>query len=368
MSATEDAQSPADSVRIAAVGDILLAAGPVASARDPQALFAPVRNLLADCDVAFGNLECTLPGDGATVPTEPRVVSTPELIRSVQTAGFTVLSLANNHVFDHLQAGFHRVRNLLQGMGVAWFGAGDDPAQAAAPAVIDVRGLRLAFVGAVDESSGVHRFAGPDQWGVAPLDMERLTTQIKQLKQQADHVIVSPHWGEERFGVPSPRQIEQAHAMVDAGASMVLGHHPHVIQGLEMHCGCPIIYSLGNFVANDVPFRDGDVMRWNRTERTSCVVVAELTRSGVGGVRQVATFDDGCQVRPDDSGFGDRRIAKANRALARGVTLKRYRREYLWVKTVKPALTHLRWGRLKKLRWRNVRRACHNLLKSRQIE
>jgi poly-gamma-glutamate synthesis protein (capsule biosynthesis protein) len=149
---------------------------------------------------------------------------------------------------------------------------------------------------------------------------------------------------------------------------MVLGHHPHVLQGLEIYRGCPIIYSLGNFLAAEVHYESGDVLRWNRTERTGCVLLADLHRGGVANVRQVPTFDDGRALGIDRSGFGRRLISRANRAVARGVTLRRYRREHLWVKTIRPILSHLRWSGLKALRWSKVRKAVHSIFQARRAE
>src|SRR5690606_18502259 len=137
-----------------------------------------------------------------------------------------------------------------------------------------------------------------------------------------------------RFLLPSPQQLRQARMLVESGASLILGHHPHVLQGLETYCGVPIIYSLGNFLADDVYFSDGDAIRWNRLERTGCILLLELTSSGVQVVRQIPTFDDGHLVRVDGSGFGERRIRRSQKAIARGVSARRYRLEYLWVKTI----------------------------------
>ena len=165
--------------------------------------------------------------------------------------------------------------------------------------------------------------------------------------------------------IPSPTQIDDARALVGAGASIILGHHPHVLQGMEFHQGAPIIYSLGNFIADEVYFSDGDAIRWNRAERTGCILVAELDAKKVANVRQLPTFDTGRLVEIDESGFGSRRIEKTRRAILHGVTLSRYRREHLWVKTIQPILMHLRWSELKKLRLRQLRQAFRRLLQAR---
>lgn len=357
-------------LRLAAVGDLLLPCDPrgIVPDRRPEGLFDAVADIFAGCDVVLGNLECTLPGDGPCVPTEPRVVATEELVRAVGQAGFTHVTLANNHMFDCLHAGFTRTRRFVMGMGVSCFGAGDDLSDAFAPAFAEAAGIRITFLGAVDECTGVSQFADQGRWGVAPLDMDRLLPQISKLAEQVDHVVVSAHWGEERLGIPSPSQIAQAHAMVDAGASMILGHHPHVLQGLEVYRGAPIIYSLGNFVANEVYWTDGDAVTWNRTERTGCILLAELTRDSIEIVGQIPTYDDATRVTVDETSFGAKRIARVNRALSRGVTLKRYRREHLRVKTIKPILAHLKWSELRRIRWRHFRKALGTIFRAGRAE
>ena len=352
-----------DFIRIGAVGDILLTrrTGPLCGRRDSFLISQEVQQLLSQCDIVFGNLECTLKGDGPTVCTEPRVVSTPELVGQVKAAGLTVVSLANNHMFDCLEAGFHEMRRILDELNMVSFGAGDCLAEATKPTIVEKNGIRLAFLAGVDELSGPSHFATERHCGVPPIDIGRMSRQICELRDQVDHVLVSLHWGEERFGIPGPVQVEQAHVLVEAGASLVLGHHPHVIQGLEMYKKVPIIYSLGNFVADDVYFTDGDVMTWTRTERTGCILQVDLTKTRVSNIRQVATHDTGRQVDMDCSGFGERRIARTNRAVAKGVSLGRYRREHLWVKTVAPVLKYLKWSKLKTLRFRQIKNALRGL-------
>jgi poly-gamma-glutamate synthesis protein (capsule biosynthesis protein) len=335
---------PSQPVRLAALGDLLLTAGADGRgpARDPAAIFAEVRPLFADADLVVGNLECTLRGNGACVPTEPRVVAAEDLIRAVAAADIRVVSLANNHMFDCRTEGFHRLRGLLDELGVKHFGAGDSEEEAAAPAIVHVGGMRLGFLGAADPRTGPSGFADGDAPGVAPFRLGDLVGRVHQLRPQVDHVVVSLHWGEERFSIPSPTQIEQAHALADAGASLILGHHPHVLQGLEVYRGVPILYSLGNFVACEVPFSDGDRLTWNRKERTGCVLQVELSAGRAHVVSQDPTYDDGRSVTVDGGGFGTRHLAHVNHALAQGVTRGRYRRESFWVKTVLPVLAHLK--------------------------
>ncbi len=356
-------------MRLAAVGDLLLTTTPDGTPlRAAEALAAGLALLWRGYDCVLANLECTVEAGAGVVPTEPRVIVPPETIRAVLASGITVVTLANNHAFDGLEAGFRKLRGLLDEMGVAHFGAGETRAEAAAPAFVEVRGLRLAFIGAVDERSGPNRFAGPESPGVAPLDVERLATDVRQLREEVDHVIVSLHWGEERLPIPSPRQVGNARALAEAGASLVLGHHPHVLQGFEVHEGVPIAYSLGNFVADDVPFTSGDRIVWDRRGRTGLLVEATLGPDGVCEARPRPVVDSGRTVTFDPSGIGDRMVGRAGRALARGVTLGRYRRAYFWVTTMRPIFAHFRWSRLKTLRWSKIRRALASLVRAGRAE
>lgn len=366
----EPPEISASDVRVAFVGDLLLAPPPdgYPYPRRAELVSEEIRRLFHQQDIVFGNLECALAGEGPCVPTEPRVIASVELVRAVQRVGFDVVSLANNHTFDRLQHGFEELRRFLGDLRLRHFGAGMNLREAAAPAIVEAGGVRIAFLGAADRRSGTGQFAGENQWGVALLDVDRIAAEIRQLRGEVDHVLVSVHWGEERFSIPSPVQVEQAHALVDAGATMLIGHHPHVLQGMEVYRGAPIVYSLGNFVADEVHFTDGHVVRWNRTGRTGALLLATLGKKALREFRLVPTYDTGLVVELDRSGYGPGRIARTSRALVRGVTPRRYRREHLWVKAVKPALGYLRWERLMRLRWRHVRKAIGLLRQSRTAD
>lgn len=349
--------SSSTTIRIAAVGDLLLTSEPdAASGRGLEALSDEIRQLFASCDVVLANLECTLPAT-ATVATEPRVFTSETQLRSIRRAGINLVSLANNHAFDALDEGFRQLTGQLKRQQLACFGAGMHLTEAERAAVVTVNGIRLAFIGQVDVSSGMHRFAGAMNSGVAPLAAEDLCRRIQSLRQEVDHIIVSPHWGEERFRFPSPQQILQGRSFIEAGASLVLGHHPHVLQGMELYRHAPIIYSLGNFLANPVYWDNGDHLTWSRFERTGCILLAELTRDGIRSVEQIPTFDDGTAIHIERSGWGERCLAGANRMLATGVSPARYRREAFRVRTLRPLLAQLRWEKLRRLRPEHFRKA-----------
>ena len=349
-------------IRMAAVGDLLLTTRPGATTpgRGLKALSNEVREIFESCDVIFANLESTMPGP-RTVTTEPRVVASEIQVRSLQDAQIDVVSLGNNHAFDCLEEGFHRMRSILDDLGINWFGAGDNLKEALRPAIMEVKGIKLAFVASVDKTSAPSHFADKTQMGVAPSGPQQICQVIQELRSQVDHVIVSPHWGEERFRIPSPEQIRKAHAFVDTGASMVLGHHPHVLQGMELYKGAPIAYSLGNFLANYVYWEDGDFLNWDRAGRTGCILLLKIDAQRIHSCRQILTFDDGATICLDKSRRGRRYLRKVNEMLASGITPKKYQRETFRVRKLWPIYSHLRWSELHRIRPAHFRKALRHI-------
>ncbi|RLB63698.1 MAG: CapA family protein [Deltaproteobacteria bacterium] len=339
-----------NSIRLAAVGDLLLTADPGGGpSRGLEALSCQIRDLFASCDLVFANLESTLPGKGR-VPTEPLVLSSEKQIQSLKDSGINIVTLGNNHAFDCLDEGFQKLTDVLNGLDIPWCGAGLDYEEASRPIIAEVNGVSVALLGVVDKSSGPYSFADDSTSGVVSLNVERICQSIKNLKEKVDHVVISPHWGMERFRIPSLEQIEQAHAFVDANASMVLGHHPHVPQGLEFYSEAPIAYSMGNFLANTVYWSHGDHLTWSRFEQTGMILLAEINTDSVLNVEQIPVFDDGVTISIDKSGQGDQYLKKVNHLLSRGVTEKSYRREKFYVQTVKPIVAQLKWSKLKRVR------------------
>ncbi len=351
-------------IRFGAVGDLLLSTRPNSDTpgRGVEALADDVCELFASCDIVLANLECTLPGR-QKVPIEPRVVSTETQVRSLQNSGVGIVSLANNHIFDCMEQGFKNTRDTLKTIGIPCFGAGCNLTEALRPAIIDAKDFRLGFLGAVDKTTGLSYFANETSFGAAPLCEKNVCQMIQNLRRDVDHVIVTLHWGKERFRIPSPQQIMQARKCVDAGASMVLGHHPHVLQGMEIYRNAPILYSLGNFIANDVYYSNGDSFTWSRFERTSCVFIAELSANGVNNFTQTPVLDNGEKVFVDTSRWGVKCLNKVNQRLINGVTPKRYRREKFYIEFVKPILNHLKWSELHRLRPRHFHKALQLIWK-----
>lgn len=347
-------------LRLAVLGDLLFThpPGQTDNCRGLEALTDELRQLLRSCDLVVANLECTLPGS-PQVATEPRVFADPRQIDSLTNAGIQVVSLANNHAFDGGDEGFNRLTAQLGALGISHCGAGANRLQASAPLLLECKGLRLAILAAVADSSGMYRFASNASSGVAHLEPHRICRQIAALRQLNYQVLVLPHWGEERCRWPSPQQVEQAQAFIQAGACLVAGHHPHVIQGLCRQASGLIVYSLGNALANPVYWDSGDCLRWNRFERTGGLLLAELCSEGVTSFQQLALLDDGRHLGIDHSWRGRHALQRANRFLRGATSPSRYQLELFRVRTLLPLLGQLRWHRLRRLRPEHLRKALH---------
>ena len=235
------------SVRLVFTGDIMLDMIPgavLAQGVDPFVPFGPV---FKEADFVVGNLECVVATRGDqfrkpyTFMVHPRAIPTLD-------KWFDAFSIANNHTGDFGDAALLEELDLFAGK-VPLFGGGKNLAEARKPLIIDRNGVRIAVLG-YNEFIPEEFAAGEDDPGVAWSVDEHVLADIKAAREthRADVVLPYMHWGWEYEPEPSDRQKQFARAMIDAGASAVIGGHPHVTQGAEIYKGKPIVYSLGNFV------------------------------------------------------------------------------------------------------------------------
>ena len=233
------------------VGDILVAERPgalIARGVDPFQPFAP---LLGSHDLRIGNLECVV-ATGGTALAKPYTFRADPGVLPVLKRHFDAMSLANNHSGDFGKAAFAEQLDLMRGAGLAGFGGGRNATEAHAPLVIERNGLRIALLGYLEFKPRSFE-ADATRPGVAwSGEDEQVIEDIVAARSvhHADIVIPFMHWGWEEEAQPSPRLRAFARRMIDAGADMVVGGHPHVTQGAEVYRGKPIVYSLGNFLFN----------------------------------------------------------------------------------------------------------------------
>lgn len=257
-------------VTLAAAGDIMLSRTverKMVEKGDWKYPFLKVAEITREADLAFGNLETTI-YPGQAIPSGSFTFRTdPKAIEGLKHAGFDVLSLANNHTMNFGYAGMKSTVENLDAAGIGHVGGGIGKDAVYAPAVREAKGIKfgfLAYTYARDE-----QYRGGEMFGTAYADAAEMAAQVAELKKSADVVIVSMHMGTEYATAPHVTQVRFARAAIDAGAALVIGHHPHVVQTFEKYKEGYIIYSLGNFVFDQM---------WS--EETRLGAVATVTFGG----------------------------------------------------------------------------------------
>lgn len=236
-------------VRIALVGDIMLGgtATEFVERHGYDYPFEYVADELARGDLAFGNLEGPLTVRGEPVDKQFVFRTPPDKVApALARAGFDVFSLANNHSLDYGPHGLFDTLAALEDVGMKAAGAGADSAAARAPVVISANGLEIGFL-AYSNTFPASFWATAERPGTAFGHAQHIHADVAQLRERVDVVVVSFHWGQEANTGLREYQPRLARVAIDAGADIVAGHHPHILQGVEYYDGGVIFYSLGNF-------------------------------------------------------------------------------------------------------------------------
>ncbi|WKZ29423.1 MAG: AmmeMemoRadiSam system protein B [Patescibacteria group bacterium] len=224
-------------ITLLAFGDMMLARGVEAllQGKEPNHLFAGMPRLFKGSDLVTANAEgvfIDVPEEQKPrAPDDLRFPFEPWLLSTLKRAGFTHLGYANNHALNFGTSALEGARELTRQAGLVPFG--DPSNRDGVMATTDVRGRAVVQI-------GYHQFGGRD--------MEEIAKAIVDAKRQGAFIVVYPHWGVEYERFPTQAQKNIAHAFIDAGADVVLGAHPHVIQPIEVYKGKAIFYSLGNFI------------------------------------------------------------------------------------------------------------------------
>lgn len=300
-----------DQVSFAFVGDVMI------NRADAPSMLRHVASTLKGVDVAYCNLEGPLSDRGekhsGKVGIGLHFRSPPKTVDALRDAGIKVVSLANNHAMDFGAPALEQTIEVLDHARILHAGAGRNRAEARKAAVLNKNGLRIALLSytsvcvpsfvATEEEPGVAtvRIAttySPNHLRLIqqpgspmviktvgePADVTALLDDVKAAKAEADLVLVAWHWGvSERWGKLAEYQRTLGHAAIDAGANAIIGHHAHMIQGIEFYRGCPIFYSLGNFAFDlDHPYF--------RSE--SALVECEFSRQGIEQTRVIPIFNN----------------------------------------------------------------------------
>ena len=271
-------------VSLVFAGDIVLddAAGAlIERGGDPFKAFAP---LFKAADIRLGNLECVVATTGSAVDKNFTFRAHPRSL-PVLKRHFDAVALANNHSGDYGREAFAEMLDLLKAQGLDQFGGGHNLREAHTPLIIERKGLRIALLG-YNEFLPRSFEADANAPGSAWSEDEQVVADIRAARSvyKADLVIPVMHWGWENESTSSARQRQLARTMIDAGADVIIGGHPHVTQDIEHYRGKPIIYSVGNFVMKETD---------NANQRLGWVIRLQLDKNGVAGFDTVVAQIDG---------------------------------------------------------------------------
>ena len=298
---------------LAAVGDVML--GRRVGRRhadDPSTPLRPLSRRLAAADLTVGNFESTLSTDGSPTQGGDSFAASRRALPGLRAAGFDLLSLANNHVGDYGERALRQTLDRFADGKIATVGAGRNAEQARRPVILERSGVRVGFLAtdsigetpaATSSRPGTNRLDMPPRTG--PLDrddLRRITSDISALARRVDTVIVLTHWGTQYTHRPEPSQRTAARAFAKAGADLIIGGHPHWVQGWETAGEAIVVHSLGNFVF-DMDFqtktREGiflEVVLWDgkvkAVEAVPYVIDADFTPRLVSGGRARAILAD----------------------------------------------------------------------------
>ncbi|MGE5404367.1 MAG: CapA family protein [Candidatus Saccharibacteria bacterium] len=249
---------PDKELSLTAVGDVMLArhVGYLIKQNGEDYPFKLIGRLLQKSDITFGNLESPLSDRGRAMPGKGICFrGQPKMANVLANYGFNIMSVANNHALDYDAPAFLDTIKLLNAQGIRTVGGGNNIMEARKPVIFEKNNLKVGFLAYTVFADTVFgtKYRRPfrateTESGVAPLVREAILEDVYQLDPTVDVTVVSLHWGVEYSKVPEQTQQQLARELIDNGADLIIGHHPHIIQGFERYKKGLIAYSLGNFI------------------------------------------------------------------------------------------------------------------------
>ncbi len=245
--------------------------------------FDSTKKVLSRAHITFGNLESPFTTTGKAFDKKFTFKVPPSYAIGLVHAGFDVVTLANNHILDYGLEGLKNTLTVLDSIGLAYCGAGLTLEQAQQPAILERNGCRIAFLGfsmTFPEEFWATNLTGGTNYPI------NLKSSIERIDSLADFTVVTFHWGAETRNYPKDYQKVFARMAIDYGADLVLGHHPHVLQGIEIYKNRLIAYSLGNFSFSS----------YSRKATESIILKVYLTTKGLFWARIIPVSVDNLKV------------------------------------------------------------------------
>lgn len=276
-----------DRLSLVAVGDLMFGDHPVRFGNGvrsqteklgPDYLFSKVKSVWNDADIVFGNLEAVLSDIGLV---RQKVESAefrgaPSTVPALKRAGFNLLNFANNHCMEYGLDAFWETVDLVRKQGIVVTGLRSD-AGGCIPYKIEKDGMKATLL---SYSLCCENYYKGREVPYAFSTEEKVLQEVSAYRDRSDVLIVSLHWGEEYMTYPSPQQVVFARRLIDQGVHLILGHHTHVLQGVEKYKKGVIVYSLGNFIFD----------MWQRPTRQSMMLKVTLSKDGTSEIEMIPVY------------------------------------------------------------------------------
>lgn len=343
-------------------------------------IFSKIMQLWCKKDFVVCNLESPLLEKGTPAPYKCVLKGNPGWAKIMRSAGVSLVSLANNHVMDYGPAGLLKTIKALKEAGILFIGAGENIEKARLPYFQKIDGIMTAFLARsnviVNSSDYIASSSKP---GVAFFEIEEIKNTIRECKKQADKVILLLHWGLEHYNYPPVSQKKLAKNLIKAGADLIIGHHPHVLQGTERISNGVVCHSLGNFIFDDAYWsfvgEEGEIhkriIKLNSANREGGVLKVNLLNQGIG-YEFIPTI-----IKSDGSVCVDElpeRKKNYNFLSARlqmpcyNVFWKIYALGREWNLRIKPMIEgKISWSNIKKIRLKHIKQLINKLARSAKI-
>jgi poly-gamma-glutamate capsule biosynthesis protein CapA/YwtB (metallophosphatase superfamily) len=242
-------------------------------------IFEGVAPCFKQADFVVANLESPLVNaDARPVAGKCTLRGRTEWAAILKKSGIDLVTLANNHMMDYGEEGLFSTMSTLDNAGITYVGAGKDRQAACQPVFKEIAGRKIAFFGRSSVEVSSRCYADIGLPGAAAMDKDELFDSIRQCRNNSDIIIVMMHWGMEEYHYPSPSQRFLAKKIISTGADILIGHHPHVLQGEEGIDGALISYSSGNFLFDEFPW---SISLENGTTKEFYSTLSERNRQGM---------------------------------------------------------------------------------------
>ncbi len=301
----EDKSEEIEEIQISLVGDILFDAS-IRGHIDREGYAYPyeyVKEYFLNDDLSIGNLETSITRAGEKWPDKQfNFRSDPKNLPYMKEAGIEVVSLANNHSLDYGYEGLIDSLDYLQEANIHSVGAGKNREEARKIVIIDKNNIKIGILGFSRVVPDVGWWATGDRPGLAGAydgQLEGALNLIQAAKEEVDILIIAIHWGKELHEEPRIEEIIAAKKMIDSGADVIAGHHPHVLQGIEIYRGKPIFYSLGNFIFGSRSDLTANTMIAQLNYGNKDLKNIEIIPFNIVGARPVAVDEDGRREKLD---------------------------------------------------------------------